>query len=188
MKSLIIFLIGFLPVFANAEFDIKKLNAVTNSPDYLQGKFIQQKYLQDFDMSIESNGTFHYSKNERVHWQTLEPIENLVVMTPNSIVSSQGNTQVMSLQADTNPVVTLLSDLFFSVLTSQWQNLETYFSLTGEVNGQVWKVQLVPKDATLAQAITRVELQGEKHLKFLKFFESNGDYTEINFIELSQTK
>ncbi|MDO6566967.1 outer membrane lipoprotein carrier protein LolA [Alteromonas sp. 1_MG-2023] len=211
--ALSLVLLLFLPRQAFAEFSIQQLNAITHSPEYLRGEFTQKKYLKDFDVDIVSTGKFDYSQGQYVHWQTVAPIQNLVTMTPSSIVSSQGDVELMSLHADTNPVVTLLSEVFFSVLTAKWQELETYFSLSGEIsagdmsikeanseetssdeisssdkNQKQWQVSLVPNDAALAQTITHVELKGDEYLRYLKFYEDNGDYTEIQFSQLSQQK
>ncbi|MEP4888967.1 MAG: outer membrane lipoprotein carrier protein LolA [Aliiglaciecola sp.] len=185
---LFFFCLTLLPSLVFAQFDINELNAISSSPEFLQGQFVQQKYLNDFDVSLESTGKFDYLQGQNVHWHTLTPIQNLVTMTPSSIVSSQGEVEVMSLQAESNPVVTLLSEVFFSVLTSQWQQLESYFVISGEVEAQTWSVLLEPKDAALAQAISHVELKGDAYLRYLKFYESNGDYTEIHFSQLSQQK
>ncbi|GAB2701795.1 outer membrane lipoprotein carrier protein LolA [Aliiglaciecola aliphaticivorans] len=178
----------FWPNNVLAQFDINALNAISSSPEFLQGQFVQQKYLNDFDVSLESTGEFDYLQGQVVHWHTLSPIQNLVTMTPSSIVSHQDDVEVMSLQAESNPVVTLLSEVFFSVLTSEWQKLENYFELSGEIDQQTWSVSLTPKDTALAQAISHVELKGDIYLRYLKFYESNGDYTEIQFDQLRQHK
>ncbi len=90
----------------------------------------------------------------------------------------------MHLQADSNPVVSVLSDIFFSVLTSQWQQLEVYFTLSGHIVDDQWQVVLLPKDSAISQAVSKIELQGDEYLRHLKFIEHNGDYTDIRFVNL----
>ncbi|QHJ12086.1 Outer-membrane lipoprotein carrier protein [Paraglaciecola mesophila] len=166
------------------QFDVAQLNQLTLSPEKLSGQFSQQKYLADFDMQLASSGEFNYIKSQSVNWHTLAPIENKIVMTPQSITSEQGGTQIMQLQADSNPVVSVLSDIFFSVLTSQWQQLEVYFTFSGELDDGQWQVVLTPKDSAISQAISNIELQGDAYLRQLKFIEHNGDYTDIRFVNL----
>lgn len=174
------------PSFAQSfvQFDVAQLNQLTLSPEKLSGQFTQQKYLADFDMQLASSGEFNYIKNQSVNWHTLAPIENKIIMTPHSITSVQGDKQVMHLQADSNPVVSVLSDIFFSVLTSQWQQLEVYFTLSGHIVDDQWQVVLLPKDSAISQAVSKIELQGDEYLRHLKFIEHNGDYTDIRFVNL----
>ncbi|GAC33413.1 outer membrane lipoprotein carrier protein LolA [Paraglaciecola polaris] len=187
-----LWLLVFVPFLYSAQssaqpftqFDVVALNQLTLSPGSLSGQFSQQKYLADFDMQLASSGEFDYTKNQSVNWHTLAPIENKITMTPQSITSVQGNTQVMHLQADSNPVVSVLSDIFFSVLTSQWQQLEVYFTLSGQIDDGQWQVVLIPKDSAISQAVSKIELQGDAYLRHLKFIENNGDYTDITFKDL----
>tara|TARA_R110000772_G_scaffold58136_5_gene131639 strand:- start:1940 stop:2521 length:582 start_codon:yes stop_codon:yes gene_type:complete len=187
-----LWLLVFVPFLYSAQssaqpftqFDVVALNQLTLSPGSLSGQFSQQKYLADFDMQLASSGEFDYTKNQSVNWHTLVPIENKITMTPQSITSVQGNTQVMHLQADSNPVVSVLSDIFFSVLTSQWQQLEVYFTLSGQIDDGQWQVVLIPKDSAISQAVSKIELQGDTYLRHLKFIENNGDYTDITFADL----
>jgi len=186
MNKKFLTLLLLLPLKCYADFNLQQLTDISQSPEILSGQFIQEKYLAELDINLSSSGKFEYKKNKVIQWQTLEPIENLLTMTPQSIISQQGKQTLLDLQADSNPLVSLLSELFFSVLTAQWQDLALYFTFTGSIDDGCWKIELVPKDATFTQVINRIELQGDSLLRQLTFYEINGDHTEITFIKLSQ--
>ena len=187
MNRLVVFIsILLLPLIAMAELSVEQLNKVVASPEQLHGEFKQSKYLKDLDVTLDSSGVFSYTRAESIRWETLEPIKNLLLMTPERISSSHNGQETMMLEAKSNPTVMILSDVFFAVLTANWGKLTTYFSLSGTLNQQQWHVDLIPTDAAIMQAIRRVEIEGDSLLKQLVFVESNGNRTVIIFDQLTQ--
>jgi len=162
------------------------LSKLSTAPEYLEGKFSQNKYLMELDANLESSGQFNYQRGKSIKWETIEPIQNILLMTPQSITNSQGENEIVSLQADSNPAVTILSDIFFSVLTAEWQQLAAYFTLSGTVEDDQWQVELVTSDKAVMQVVERVQLTGDTLLRELIFFEKNGDQTTIKFSDLIQ--
>lgn len=183
---LIYALLLFVPASSYADITFEELNKLSISPAYLQGKFVQEKYLAELDASLKSSGVFNYQRRSSIRWETIEPIQNVLLMTPESITNSQGGNELITMQVDSNPVVTILSDIFFSVLTAEWEQLATYFSLSGSSIEGRWQVELIPSDKTIMQVVSRVQLTGDTLLRELIFFEKNGDKTTIKFDELSQ--
>jgi len=181
---LVAFLFVSLPSWA--ELDLDKLSKIAPPAQELSGSFVQQKYLADLDAQIISSGRFNYQHGQSIHWETLQPIQNVLLMTPHSISNSQNGREIMSLQADTNPVVELLSTIFFSVLTADWKNLAQHFELNGSLSANRWSIQLTPKDQNLSQIIKQVNLEGTALLQEAIFFEQNGDRTTITFSELTR--
>lgn len=186
MKISFSLLLLLLPIVSFAELSFERLDSLSDSPKYLQGNFIQEKYLADLDATLTSSGQFNYQRELEIKWQTLEPIENVLIMTPQSIVNHQRGQDLITLQARSNPIVAMISDIFFSVLTANWTQLETYFSLTGTVNGDNWQAVLVPIDESVMQVVNRIELTGGQFVEKLSFFENNGDHTTIVFEKLTQ--
>ena len=185
MSRILVFLaVLFMSTLSIAELSYEQLNKVAITPEHLQGHFRQQKYLLDLDVTLHSSGKFQYQRDEAIRWETIEPIQNVLIMTPQRIVNSQGDNELVTLDAKSNPAVLILSDIFFSVLTADWKKLATYFSLTGTLEQQQWQVELIPTDAIVAQVMTRVELKGDGLLRELTFHEKNGDSTVITFDNL----
>jgi len=185
-KYILFTLLLFVSLSSRAELNLSKLSKIAPSADYLSGNFEQQKYLADLDAQITSSGLFNYQRGQSIHWETLKPIQNILLMTPQSITNSQNGREIMSLKADTNPVVKLLSTIFFSVLTADWQSLAQHFELKGSITANHWSIQLTPKDKNLLLLIKQVNLEGAAVLQKATFFEQSGDRTTITFSELAR--
>ena len=186
MKISFVLLFLLLPTFCYAELSFEQLNQLSDSPEQLHGHFVQKKYLSDLDATLTSSGKFSYLRNVEIKWETVEPIENVLVITSQSISSRQGEQQLTTFEADSNPVVAMISDIFFSVLTANWNQLENYFSLTGSEEGNNWKAVLTPVDESVMHVVDSIELTGSQFIEKLIFFEENGDHTTIVFNKLVQ--
>jgi thermostable 8-oxoguanine DNA glycosylase len=116
-----------------------------------------------------------------VRWETLKPIQSEVLMTPSSITSYQGGQQLMRMETELNPAITLFNEIFFSVLTAEWQKLSSHFMLTGEVQDGQWHASLEPLDKTVKQVVSRIELDGDDLVRKITLYESGGDRTTIQF-------
>jgi len=170
-----------------AEISIEELNNIVTAPESLKGQFKQEKYLSELDVSLYSSGIFNYQRDKSIRWETLEPIQNVLMMTPDSIINTQGDNEIAKMDVKSNPAVAIFNDIFFSVLMAEWETLSTYFSLSGRSLGeQQWQVELNPIDKTMAQVMSRVSLKGDTLLRELVFYEKNGDRTAIYFENLSQ--
>ncbi|WP_417535768.1 outer membrane lipoprotein carrier protein LolA [Methylophaga sp.] len=178
----------FISFSAQAELSYDLLAKLTDSPASLQGRFEQQKQIVEFDTTLTSQGRFEYQRHQFIHWMTETPIENELTMTPDDIVSRQGNNEILHIKTDKNPSVQILSNIFFAVLTAQWHDLAEFFYANGEQHGEQWHVTLTPKKQTLKQVVSSVELSGDKWLREVTLNEHNGDKTHITFSELSQSR
>ncbi len=166
--------------------DFKQLEALTAAPDSLRGQFTQTKFVQALDAEFQSSGRFEYQRNRSISWHTLVPIDNLLTLTPGTISSQQGDTVLSDLDSQNNPVVTIFSDIFFGVMTAQWQTLAEYFEMEVQGSPERWTVILHPIDKGVEQVVKRVELSGDQLLREVLLFEAAGDRTQIQFLDLKQ--
>ena len=192
MRYLLILILLLSPIAlraeitSHAELTFAQLEQISTSPSSLDGRFSQEKYLAALDASLLSSGVFSYRRGESIRWETLEPIQNELFMTPTTIVNRQGEQELVRLEKDTNPAVTVLSEIFFSVLTAEWAKLAVYFDLSGQLDGDQWSAELIPVDHSVMHVVSRVELRGDTLLRELILHESGGDRTTIRFDSLSQ--
>ncbi len=175
-----------IPALTYADISFTELSQLSTASAHLQGKFSQDKYLTDLDAHLHSSGEFEYQRGQSIRWETLKPITNELIMTPNSIRNHQGSHEILHLEADSNPAVAILSEVFFSVLTAEWTQLERYFDVSGKVQQGQWQATLTPNNTALAHVVRSVQLQGDTHLRELTFFEQSGDSTHIIFTELTE--
>lgn len=177
--------VGF-SVVSQAAADAKLLESLTTAPDALHGQFTQVKFVKALDAQFESSGSFDYQRDNSIRWHTLTPIDNLLTLTPRTISSQQGDTLLSNMDSQNNPVVTIFSDIFFGVMTAQWQTLAEYFEMDVQGSKEHWTVTLHPIDKSVEQVVARVELSGDDLLREVLLFEATGDKTQIKFLELKQ--
>ncbi len=187
MNKLIFLCLFLFSALVKAELSFEQLNDITSTPDQLSGQFNQEKYIADLAVSLKSSGHFSYQRDQVMHWQTMQPIEHELVMTRQTMTNRQGDNELIRLELNSNPSLQVISELFFSVLTAEWQGLAQYFKLSSASNnnGQ-WQAELLPIDTVIAQFANRVSLQGNSLLHEVTIYEKNGDYTKIQFDNLNQ--
>ncbi|OXY81033.1 outer membrane lipoprotein carrier protein LolA [Oceanimonas doudoroffii] len=188
MKKVLLLLAALwwqLPVQAAAS-DYQALAALMQSPQSLNGGFEQVRYLAALDTDIRSEGRFSYEAGSHIRWHTLSPIENLLTLTPERITSEQNGTLLSRLETRSNPVVALFSDIFFGVMTARWDSLSQHFEVQSRITGPRWQATLLPREASLARLVIRIELKGDGYLREARLFEAGGDSTRIRFLDLPQ--
>jgi hypothetical protein len=171
-----------LPTVLQAEISYNQLTQFSVTPEILEGSFSQEKHLAELDTTLISTGIFTYHRGKSIRWEILDPIRSLLMMTPTALSSKQGDEELMQLDADNNPVARVIGEIFFAVLTSDWEKLAPYFELSGAVEGQRWHAILRPLDQTVAQAFSRIELKGMELLEEIVLHEKSGDRTTIRLV------
>lgn len=164
---------------ARSEISFSQLAQITGMPEKHAGSFVQQKYLQVVDASLESSGVFDYERGKSIRWEILEPIQSELVMTPTGVSSKQNGEELLQLDTSANPAAAALGEIFFAVLTADWEILESYVELSGSIDGDNWHAVLEPLDQSARLVFTRVELSGSGLLEKIVLHESSGDRTTI---------
>ncbi len=184
MKYMVPLTLCFLILFsvgAKAELTYEKLGQLTASPEYLEGRFTQEKYVAFLDTDLVSSGFFVYQRDKSIRWVTQSPIANELTITPEQIVTQEGGEEVSRLSAESNPVAKMMSVIFFAVLTSDWQELEKVFRLKGQATGAVWRITLTPIDPQMAQFIDSIDVRGGQYINELILHEATENRTRILF-------
>ncbi|MDH3759449.1 MAG: outer membrane lipoprotein carrier protein LolA [Gammaproteobacteria bacterium] len=164
---------------ARGEISFSQLAQITGIPDKHGGSFVQEKYLQVVDASLESRGVFDYERGKSIRWEILEPIQSELLLTPAGISSDDSGESLLQLDASANPAVAALGEIFFALLTADWEMLESHLELSGSIDGDKWHAVLEPLESTTRLVFTRVELHGGKLIEKIVLHESSGDRTTI---------
>ena len=164
---------------ARADISFAQLAQITSTPERHRGSFEQEKYLAAVDASLRSSGVFDFERGKSIRWEILEPIASELLLTPDGISGRSGDQTLLELDAGANPAVAALGEVFFAVLTSDWDSLATRVELSGSIDGGSWHAVLVPKDDVAASVFTRLELFGKELLQKIVLHESGGDRTTI---------
>ncbi|MGQ9427307.1 outer membrane lipoprotein carrier protein LolA [Gilvimarinus sp. F26214L] len=146
----------------------------------VRGSFAQSKFIAVLPAPLKSSGAFSYEQGGTLVWDTREPIANRLVFDAQGIHQSVEGKTVWEVDGET-PAATTITRVISSVLATDWDELQNFFVMEGEVNEQSWELYLQPKEAVLEQVIQSVTVRGDRQLESMVLMEANGDRSEITF-------
>ncbi|WP_328188642.1 outer membrane lipoprotein carrier protein LolA [Marinobacter sp. OP 3.4] len=154
----------------------------------LEGRFVQEKTLEDLDATIESKGSFTFSVDQGLRWRVSEPVASELRITREQIVEIQNGEEVMRMATEDQPMTRVITEIFFSMFTGNRDALEQYFELVGSRTADRWTLHLDPVDDSVASVMASIELVGDQQVEEMILRETNGDTTRIRLedVRLSQ--
>lgn len=150
--------------------------------EQISGEFVQLKYLSILPNPLRSSGNFSFMPDSGLFWETLQPLHSRLTFSSKGISQEQNGQQVWLAQSD-QPGVAVIGKILAAMFTNDWQTLKDFFSITvkPDTNAHQWHLELIPSQATLASAMERIELTGDRQLQRITLYEHSGDRTEIEF-------
>lgn len=147
----------------------------------IRGDFEQAKSIKGFKRQLVSHGTFLVAKGQGIQWVTQAPFASTLVVTQERLTTvTDGGVQQMDTRQE--PGLRAVNELLLAVLGGDMQVLKTRFEVQGGLQGaQGWRMTLVPKEANLARFISRIEMDGDRHVQNVRLFEGSGDESKIRF-------
>lgn len=152
-----------------------KIQAISRSE--ASGEFTQKRFFKGMSKPLLSKGDFAYQQNKGLLWRTLKPIENELFADRHGVqTTALGNTQTLTGKVDEK-----VSQLIFSLLAMNIEQLQTDFTLASRWQAQRWQLDLAPKSALMAAAIKSITIWGSERIELLTLTTAQGDITEITF-------
>lgn len=146
----------------------------------VRGTFEQLKTVKGFKQPLRSSGDFVVARGKGIVWHVLRPYESLLVVKPDSLQSRGSDGKVtLQMRAQDEPVLRTVNAMLFAVMSADLAELTQHFEVTGQVAAKGWSLHLVPRDPTLAQWLTAVDLQGNQFVQEVKLQEARGDSSVI---------
>jgi hypothetical protein len=149
----------------------------------LRGEFEQRKTLKGFKNPLVSRGEFLVARERGVWWHTREPFASTLVLTRDRLLARQADGSVGTrLSASSEPGVRAINEMLFALMAADLSQLAQRFRIEGQLVGKDgWSLVLVPREASVAQWVSRIELDGDKMVRHVKFVEVAGDTSDIRF-------
>lgn len=141
----------------------------------LDGRFEQYKSIAVLPVPLHSTGRFNYSAGKTIVWETLDPIQQIIQISPEGI-RFDGATKPTPQAA-----VETITHIFMGVVSGQFSNLENYFTIEPQGDSSHWVLILKPNSANLAAYIQGIEIRGGEYTEQLEIIEANGDKTKVRF-------
>lgn len=166
---------------------LAELGRRLTSPPVLRGDFEQTKTIKGFKRPLVSRGTFVMARGRGVHWATREPFASTIVVTQDRIrtLDAAGSNTVETRQ---EPGLRMVNDLLLALLAGDIKALASRFQTDLVLDGaRGWRLTLLPSDGALGRFVTRIELQGDEHVRQVHWQEASGDDTRLRFAQHSTT-
>lgn len=152
-----------------------------DASEVLRGEFEQSKSIKGFKKPLVSRGQFVVARGQGIQWVTLTPFPSTLVVTRERLTTiTDGGTQQIDVRKE--PGLRAINDLLLAVLGGDLQALYDRFQVEGGLQGaQGWRMTLVPREASLARFVSRIEMEGDRHVQFVRLSEASGDENRIRF-------
>lgn len=148
----------------------------------LRGEFEQRKAVKGFKHPLVSHGDYLVAKARGVVWRTQAPFASTLVLTRERLLARQPDGSVANrLDTTQEPGLRAVNELLFALIAADLSALASRFRIDGEERGTGWRAVLAPRDATLAQWIKSIELEGDRHVNGVRIAEAGGDSSQIRF-------
>lgn len=138
------------------------------------GRFNQEKVIGVLPLPLLSSGTYSYSRNSGVIWQTLEPLPSRIHLTREGVYSDD---QLEPIQGSNH-----FAALMLSIFTGDFDQARSQFDITFDGGVDNWRIHMVPRQPALAAHIQSVELVGTATTDQVMLLEANGDTTTITLV------
>ena len=142
--------------------------------EQLWGQFEQQKTIAVLPLPLISKGSYSYSKQSGIIWQTEEPTHSRLVIREDGIYNDGKDGKI---QGSRSPAGMLL-DIF----SGRFSGAEQQFTIVGTGTPGNWSISMVPISESLAEHIKEIRVRGRDTTEAFELFETNGDKTVIRFI------
>lgn len=149
--------------------------------EVIRGDFEQTKSIKGFKKPLVSRGQFVIARGRGIQWITLTPFPSTLIVTRDRLTTvTEGSTQQLDVRQE--PGLRAVNDLLMAVLGGDMKALNARFQVEGGLQGaQGWRMSLVPRDAALSRFISRIEMDGDRHVQSVRMSEASGDENRIRF-------
>jgi outer membrane lipoprotein-sorting protein len=166
-----------------AESSLEKIQAQLSSPAVLKGEFEQRKTLQGFKNPLFSRGIFWVAKSRGVVWETQNPFPSSLIVTRERLLTRKADgTVATQIKAQDEPGIRAINDILFALMAVDWPTLSQRFTITATLQqANQWRMRLTPREASVAQWVSQIELQGSHYVHSVHITEPQGDTSLITF-------
>jgi hypothetical protein len=148
----------------------------------LSGRFTHRKYLREITNPLTATGEFRFARGLGVYWHTQLPFDSVMVLTPTGILEVAEGAQALQLNANDQPAVRVIANIFLALFTLDLASLEKDFALHSTTDGERWTIGLKPRDGAIANVFARATVSGTTDVEQVMLTDTHGDRTVIDLV------
>lgn len=145
----------------------------------LRTDFAQTKHVSALSKPLLSQGKLIFSRSHGVLWQIRKPFPLTYALTKQNVVQFEEGKKPVIVAVAQQPVVHEFIELFLSLFSGDVSVLENRFEINYIAGKTDWQLGLVPKNSTIRQYITSLQISGNQFIREIVIREKGGDFTKI---------
>ena len=166
---------GKAQTLGEPETTLSEISAQIVRGDILCSDFEQEKYLQVLARPLLSSGKLIFVAGQGVLWQVLTPYPARLLVKSDELVRWDDDGNAHKSGYGKTPIFRALSSVFLAMFRGHFEVLRDTFELSATQADGTWHLTLVPKDETLAAAVSEVWVAGGRHVEEISILEPRGD-------------
>jgi len=174
LKNLCFFFLLVISSFSLASSELLNESLKDNlaQPELISGTFKQNKYFKVLKQPIKSSGVFYLDPKLGFYWQTQKPVNSAIFLKSGELMEKDYRGKVKQIAGGGT-----LASVLIKAISGDISALKNDFNLV-KLDGSEY-LELTPKQDTLRQAISKIEIYGSVQPNSIKLFEAKGNKTEI---------
>ena len=168
-----------------------RIKQAASSVQTLAGEFTQEKHLEILKNAPISKGRFFYKNPDCLRWEVCEPLSMGFIVNGDKGKRWRGQSgSLQSFDLKKEPVIQIITEQVFAWARADFDRLEAGYDITVLEENPV-TLKLVPLSVTEKKYIDHIKLifsSTEDYVSSIEIHEAGGDYTQINFIDMTINK
>ncbi len=169
----------------------RRIKQAASSVQTLAGEFTQEKHLEILKNAPISKGRFFYKNPDCLRWEVYEPTSMGFIVNGDKGKRWRGKSgSLQSFDLKKEPVIQIITEQVFAWARADFDRLEAGYDITVLEENPV-TLKLVPLSVTEKKYIDHIKIifsSTEDYVSSIEIHEVNGDYTQINFIDMTINK
>ena len=166
-----------------ASLTLSDLKGRLREPKTLSADFVQRRELKGIKRPLVSRGRVVLERGRGVLWDQASPFLQRMTVTPGRVrIELEGRKSAEEIPV-TDPKAKAFAGLVEGVLAGDTAQLEAHFKVESvrALPGDRWAMALLPREAMLSRAFSRIEITGGSVVESLALASPAGEKTTIEF-------
>lgn len=169
------------PLHAADTDTLAQIGAQLEQHAVIRAEFTQRKQMAAMKRPLVTSGRLVFSRQHGVLWQIEQPLRISYVLGEERIVEIGADGVRRERGIRDVPGLAQVGRIFRAMLGANSAALREQFDATVHGDSTQWEITLTPRNAQLAQFLTRLQLSGGRFVNDISIAEAGGDTTQITF-------
>ncbi|MBN1799477.1 MAG: outer membrane lipoprotein carrier protein LolA [Spirochaetales bacterium] len=194
--SLLIFFLSTFPGDAQNVFsypltdssrpEVKAISARIASHKLIKASFTQTKKISRLSRTLNSTGKMIFVVDRGLLWEVISPFPSVTIITSDRLVQKSASGKISTLSARDNDTFKRFSSTIQAIFKGNLPELERDFEIYYyKDTPSTWTIGLKPRDRTLRDIISSIEIHGAVDLEKFILTEANGDTVSYEFADIT---